>query len=207
MKEPLDPIELQEPLWERQSGESSEWYRRFCRVRNQIGARSVLAAYRQEFEEKGGKGRIPRRVPGSWERAREHFCWDERFAAWDVYQQEKEDQIWTDRLNELREKGWDLYELLSSKAEAMMRMPFVTQTITSSNGGNISTIMATEWNQFRVPLLMLKLAMELGYEAIGDNNKALTLLTRQGFQVVDPTANLDLSDYLEEGNELDLKIN
>lgn len=197
------PIPLIEPLWERQKGESTEWYRRFCRVRNQIGKRSLLAAVRYEAEESGKQRKIPRSVPGSWEDARVKFSWQERFEAWDLYQQEKEDQIWDDRLNTLRERGWEYVELLLSKAEPMLKMPFVTQTIRSNDGGKITlnTVEAVDWNQYRIPLLMLQTAMHVGYQVIGDNNAALTLLMKKGFKIVDPTMTEDLSVYLEQDEQ------
>lgn len=195
----IELIELIEPLWEQQPGEPIEWFKRFCRVRNQIGTRNFLAAYRAECEEKGRKGKLPRSHPGTWSRARIRFRWDERFQAWDLHKQEMEDQVWDERWNKWRDKGWEYFELLMEKAEPMLRMPFVEQSITQNQGGKVTltTITATEWRQFLVPMKMIKDAMEIGAMVIGDANAAVNLITQKGFKVVDPTVASDPSVYLE----------
>lgn len=201
-----EQLELIEPYWEQQPEESSEWFRRFCRVRNQVGKRSCLAAYRAETEEKGLKGGLPRSIPGSWERSKVKFHWQQRFEAWDAYQQEKDDQIWDQRTDQLRERLWEAVELLLDKAEPMLRMPIVTQTITSSNGGEVTltTLTATDWNQFKVPLAMVAQAANLGYKAIGDKSLAATLLSKAGFNISDPTVLVDPAGNLENQIPADL---
>ena len=78
-----------------------------------------------------------------------------------------------------------------------MRMPIVSQVIERSDAeGSMTTrITATEWSQFRHAIALIELADRLGAGAIGDLNEALNLLIAKGFEVSDPTANLQADDY------------
>lgn len=181
------PIDLIEPFWERQPGESTTWFRRFCRVRNQIGQRSLLSAYRAETEERGGKKRLPRSIPGSWEDARIRFRWDERAEAWDLDRQKRDDQIWEERWSALRESAWEISELMLQQSRIMAQMPLVEQTISAGLGGSATTIKATDWSQFRYATDLARTGYDLGAKAIGDPNSAVNLLTKLGFEVRDPT--------------------
>lgn len=181
-------IELIEPIFDRQPGESMLWYRRFCRYRNQIGARSLLGCVNAEAAEKGRRKRSAK-VPGSWSTAKKKWRWEERCTAWDVMKQQAEDKVWDDRFKEWREAVWEHSELLIKKAKPMLMMPTVKQVVTSAeNGATITTIEAVDWYQFMPAMGMLKLGVLLGEKAIGNLNVAATLLTQAGFEIKDPNA-------------------
>lgn len=108
-------IELIEPLWEQQAGESTEWFKRFCRYRNQIGSRSLVACVNSEAADKGVQKRSTK-APGSWNQAKQKWRWDERVAAWDLYQVERQDAIWDERYKKWRESAWENSENLIKKA-------------------------------------------------------------------------------------------
>lgn len=61
-------IELVEPIWERQPKESSDWFRRFCCYRNQIGKRSSRLLFVQKQPRKSQK-QPPKSTSGSWKAA------------------------------------------------------------------------------------------------------------------------------------------
>jgi hypothetical protein len=198
----ITPIELLEPFWERQKGESTEWFRRFCKFRNQLGPRSLLAAHRRELEE-SGKGRANlRRVPSSWDEARVKYCWDARAEAWDMHRQQQEDLEWDGRWSELRERCWELSELLFEKSKSMALMPTVETSIQGVNGGQ-TVIKPCDWSGFRTACEVARTAAELGRQAIGDINSAATLLTSQGFKIVDPIAEMQAASQETPENSLE----
>lgn len=199
-----------EPIWEQQAGEPDLWFGRFCRYRNMIGSRSVLAAWFDEQGQRANEGdrraiealkraskRKKKQCPGSWNEASADWHWKARAIARDRFVQEEEDRIWVSRQKAFRDQRWRWYETLNSKAEPMMRMPIVSQVIERSDAeGSMTTrITATEWSQFRHAIALIELADRLGAGAIGDLNEALNLLIAKGFEVSDPTANLQADDY------------
>jgi hypothetical protein len=213
MPKKKDPVTLVEPLWEIQPSESSTWYRRFCGYRNQIGKRNLTAVYREERQQiaiaaqenpESGRAcqrvasstRRPKNIPGSWEDARLKWRWEERAAAWDKHLQNVDDQLWEERFKQYRENAWQNYELLTKKAEMMIRMPIEKQVVTSAHesGVRIITIEATDWHEFIPALQMFKLSDQLGKAAIGDINAAIALIERAGMEVRVPGSDATKQD-------------
>lgn len=196
-------IELIEPYWERQPKETGDWYRRFCRYRNQIGKRSLLEAVREEAAQNGQKKPI-KSTPGSWKSTFAKWHWEQRATAWDEHQQTIQDFEWDQRYKQFREDCWQHYELLRDKARLMLQMPIVMQTTTQSeNGVTLITIQATDWHKFTAALAMLKLASELAETAIGKLSIAASLLDSAGFTVNNPKAVESANAFLN-GDELEL---
>lgn len=75
--------------WDRQEGESSRWYQRFCAYRLLGPGRSVLECVRQEKATKGNERQ--QFTPGSWSRASEAWQWKTRAEAWDRHVVEQAD--------------------------------------------------------------------------------------------------------------------
>lgn len=199
-----------EPIWEQQKGETALWFGRFCRYRNMIGARSVLAAWSDEQHQKAKEGDRRaiislkkaeksgrKRLPGSWNDASKDWHWKERADARDRFYQAEDERLWLERQRAFRDQRWKWYESLTAKAEPMMRMPLVDQEVQRDDQGNaVTLIKATKWAQFRHAVFMIEAADRLGLGAIGDVNEAMRILTAKGFELVRPK--LELLPEVEE---------
>ena len=191
-----------EPIWEQQKGETALWFGRFCRYRNLIGVRSVITAWmdeRTEAEEMGDRRSLQKRKkvtksdrpPNSWYEASRDWRWKERAEAHDRHILEAKNRVWLKRQESFREQRWKWYEVLTAKAQPMMEMPIVKQTL--ADGDRIVQISATKWSQFRYAIALIETADRLGAGAIGDLNEALALLVSKGFDVSDPTSDPQVS--------------
>lgn len=102
-------IDLVEPIWERQPGESAKHFGWFEAFRLAGPARTVLGVYRQQDPARLGKAQSP---SGTWSRAAREWCWHERAKAYDdfVLEQTKDEreQKYREELEEHRERAKNL---------------------------------------------------------------------------------------------------
>ena len=178
------PIELTEPIWQHQMGESARWYDRFHRYMLAGSKRSLIGVVRLEKAEKGGKGRVLK-VPGAWNRSFARFRWRERAAGWDEYQRQINQEVWEANFKELRESAWEMSKQHLARHEQMMKVPLFEQTmIRDDNGHPVSvTIMPSRWT-YKDILATSAAVVTLGGFAIGDVQAAEQLLDTLGYKVL-----------------------
>jgi hypothetical protein len=215
VKKPVNlSAELVEPIWERQPNEPTDWFRRFCAYRNQVGKRSKRSVYLNEMalKDKASESikkcfKPEARIPGSWFAHIDRWQWEERVQAWDLEKQQDEDREWDIKMQVLRSNRWNHYEAIRAKAETMLKMPIVNQTTTRNeeNGLLVTNIKAADWKQFLNAAKFLAIGDKLGEAAVGNLNTAATLLQKAGFKVEPPNAIENAlgfeSDYAEPDDD------
>jgi hypothetical protein len=215
---PKQPIELLGIPWEQQSGEPAEWYHHFCTYLNSP-KHNINKTYRDHLAEvemavrqkKAPQGTIidvssvresiaakNPKVPGNWKRAIAMFRWQERCAAWEQNQAVELNNLWKQRSEAFREEGWQLYEKLRDKVEAMLHIPLLQQRVETQHDANgnpvtVTIIEPARWG-FRDTAMLMARTIEVGNTAIGDFSKAIMLLTTAGFDVKAPSTSFDSSD-------------
>ena len=179
----LTPVELTEPIWQHQMGESARWYDRFHRYMLVGSRRSLIGIVRLERAEKGGKGRVLK-VPGYWNRSFLKYRWRERAAAWDEYQRQINREVWETHYKELRLSAWEMSQQHLARHDQMMKVPLFEQTmIRDDNGHPVSvTIKPSRWN-YKDILATSAAVVQLGGFAIGDVEAASQLLETLGYEV------------------------
>ena len=184
MSDPKPPIELTEPIWMQQAGESPLWYDRFHRYMLVGSRRSVIGVVRLEKAEKGGKGRVLK-APGAWDRSKSRFRWAERAAAWDSYQREIDREVWEAHFKELRLSAWEMSQEHLKRHQQMMKVPLFEQTmIRDDNGHPVSvTVLPARWT-YKDILATSAAVVTLGGFAIGDVQAAEQLLETLGHKVL-----------------------
>jgi len=123
-------------LWERQPWDTRVSYDRFHDFYlAQDLPRSLSEAYRRWGSRKGYKGGKGKGAPGTWQswfRAQHKksgqpipgaIGWAERAAAWDDEARAKERKKWEDRIEEQRDRDWDMADALHKKAQQMLLFP------------------------------------------------------------------------------------
>lgn len=163
-------MEDDQQIWQQQPGEPTLWYSRYHQFMLKGPRRSLLSVVNQELAE---KGRIKQtKVPGAWNSAAQKWNWRDRAAAWDSFQQEREEQEWQIRRREQREREWQASQQLFKKAEQMLNQSL-------DNG---------KWS-FRDAATCLevgsKLARTAGEMHQGDLNAAIAYIRKFGYTIVD----------------------
>lgn len=180
-------LDLNSPIWVRQTGENALWFGRFEVYRLMGSARSLRGCYQKVWVEervrKGQEGSDPPSfVSNSWRNAFERFRWEERSNAWDAHQQHqverelmdrgRRDRVeWMRRRNELRSQEWDYSGQLIDKAQAMLAESLHTETEEDGK----TTKLPARWS-FRDAATMLQLASALRRSATGTEVKELEAL-------------------------------
>jgi hypothetical protein len=176
-------IDIQPPSgqsWEQLPSEPDMWFLRFKRYLLLGASRSVYAAYCRDCRDAGKEPAAA--LPGSWGRRSKEFLWESRSAAWDKAHASAEESEWHQRRQQLREKEWQVSELLFQKAEAALRDLELV--------GRIQNIANA-----------LKIASELGRKSSelwdSDVNAAIALLLKFDYEVKDKKQ-LELDNIDEE---------
>ena len=107
--------------WEQLPGENSLWYGRFKAWLHQKKPRSMLALWKAEKAEKGGKPAI--KLPHAWDIVINKFHWYDRAAAWDKAEQERLDRELFEKRERQRERELRAADRLYGKAEDLMDLP------------------------------------------------------------------------------------
>jgi hypothetical protein len=103
--------------WDKQSGESDLWYRRFAKFRLMEPVRKIAFVFQEEQAE-GSRGKQRTEPPGAWYEIAKQWRWEERAAAWDAFQDDQiEKQIITERKKILRSR----YALIHKRVELLDR--------------------------------------------------------------------------------------
>lgn len=156
--------------WAKQPKEPQIWYNRFHRFMLTGPRRSLLRAYNSESEESSGKQRNS--TPSSWDNAAKKWQWRDRAAAWDAFQQQREEQEWQIRRSEQRELEWQISQQLCKKAEQMLSR----------------SLDDCKWS-FRDAATCLEVASKLARLAAemhrGDLNAAIAFVRKYGYAVSD----------------------
>ena len=192
------PIELAtKPIWKQQPGEADLWFHRFNRWLRMLDPdqgifkRSIRQVYHEEILARQsaplnpGKTRlkISTTLPNEWCHAGKQYRWTERKEAFDKYNHDRDDALWDERMKKLREKRWTVAETFFAKAETMLKMPLVKQTVTTDpNGHQVTIIEPINWTA-RDVVAYAKTGSDIGGSAVGDVNWAATLLGQKGFEV------------------------
>lgn len=196
---PIEPIDLTEPLWMQQYGESALWYDRFHRYMLVGSRRSLLGTVRVEEAE---KGRLKRslRVPGSWHKAFAKYRWKERAAAWDEYQRSIDREKWEQRFKELRDAAWEMSQEHLNRHKQMLKVPLFEQTMIRDEGGNpvAVTIKPSRWT-YKDIIATSTAIITLGAFAIGDVDAAEQLLETLGYKVyLETNENAGIDEFVTE---------
>jgi hypothetical protein len=153
--------------WDKLPQEPDAWFLRFRRYLLAGIRRTVYRAYAEECRE---SGKEPSTLPGAWGRRSREFDWESRASAWDAANSAAEESEWHQRRQRLREKEWQVSELLFQKAEAALRDLELV--------GRIQNIANA-----------LKIASELGRKSSelwdSDVNAAIALLLKFDYEVKD----------------------
>jgi hypothetical protein len=154
--------------WEQLASEPDIWFMRFRRYLLLGSSRSFYAAYCGESRESGKEPSAA--LPGAWGRRSKEFAWESRAVAWDKANSAADEDEWQQRRQRLREKEWEMSELLFEKAEKALRdLELVGRIQNLANA--------------------LKVASELGRkssELWGDDiNAAIALLLKYQYDIID----------------------
>ena len=183
------PIDLTEPVWMQQPGESTRWYDRFHRYMLAGPKRSLLGCVRAEGAEQGRKGQT-KKTPRSWNVAFAKFCWKDRANAWDNHQHSIDREHWDRRYRDLREAAWEMSQKLLDRHNKMLQSPMFEQEVTATNSigqPTAVTVSPARW-VYRDIIATAHAAIELGAFAIGDVQAAEQLLDQMGYIVSLPEA-------------------
>ena len=127
----ISSIDLTEPIWMQQPGESTRWYDRFHRYMLGGPRRSLLGCVRAEGAEQGRKGQT-KKTPRSWNVAFAKFCWKDRANAWDNHQHSIDREHWDRRYRDLREAAWEMSQKLLDRHNKMLQSPMFEQEVTAT---------------------------------------------------------------------------
>jgi hypothetical protein len=117
------PVQLTtENIWDRQPGENSRWYDRFCLYLSIGPSRSIHRTWQLNLE-KVGKGQIRSNISPTWYQIANKFRWHERAEEYDVYRRL---QVFTQgnahdlvRINKLDKVAEKLYDKVVNMLDSM----------------------------------------------------------------------------------------
>ena len=175
------------PIWEQQNGEDDSNYLNFKTFFLPQIKGSLLAAYRAYTEslDKATKGRKKltlKDAPTSWKVCCERDRWRERHRAY--YRKIAQNNLeWQqERLRELAEVELNLANRLFSKADQILSLQINPDV-----------------DRLKDSAALIRCGSELSRKALGQDNlnSAFALLTRNGFEVIDPTLSVIESSKIE----------
>lgn len=133
--------QLSGPVWERLPDEPSLWFERFDRYRLRGTGRSLLGTVNDDRAQRGAKR--TQSVPGAWHKQFTRWQWATRVAAYDRWEAERLQALWTERRERQRDREWELAQKIVEKAEAMLGFPLASRTVTEDEDGKQTRITIT----------------------------------------------------------------
>jgi hypothetical protein len=199
------PIELiVEPIWERQPGELDHWFEIFsCYYLVLPGTKRTLArTYRESGPHKH------KDVPENWKLAHRIFQWEDRARAYWESESDRFRNSIRESYTSLSEKIVDVATKSISKAEKIADYPLTKQTITKRDiNGNAQQIIIEpngSWSHRDAAVILKNTVSTLETASKGDDiNRAIELLTKYGYMVVEESAIAQIEPSADLGDELD----
>jgi hypothetical protein len=178
------------PIWEKQSSESEDNFLRFNQWFLPQIKPNLLAAYRaycQANEDGKRQNKLTLKdAPQSWRVACERDRWRERHRAY--YRKVAQDNLqWQqERLRELAEIELNLANRLFTKADQILSLQ-----------------VNPDIDRLKDSAALIRCGSELSRKALGQDNlnAAFSLLTRNGFEIIDPTLMLELDEIEGQKND------
>lgn len=172
---PKQPIKLISPEWERQPNEGLKAFNAFDAYLALQGDCSLREAWAHYVALRGLKRGVSR-APSKWTEYRETFRWDARVTAWLNEQRRKREKRQEEREIQLEEEQWADRKTLREQALRMLEFGLVEKTLKKEvkiDGRVVRQVYIIKPDKWRKKdaVDMLKLANELGRQAVGKDEK------------------------------------